>query len=91
MRDTFEGRGFLPVHNWPSVFHHKERNLLFMVYVEDFKMSGPAEHMAKTWDELSKRIAMDKPGLVGKCLGCHHHVRPGMVKRAGRCKSLNTT
>ena len=72
--------GFEPVFNWPSVFFHKARDLLLMVYVDDFKMSGPAGQMAKTWTEMSSRIQMDDPGAVTKCLGCHHHVRQGVVK-----------
>ena len=50
-----------------------------MVYVGDFKMSGPSGHMAQTWRELSSRIDMDTLGPVAKCLGCHHHVRSGVV------------
>ena len=30
---------------WPSVFYHHELKLLMVVYVDDFKMSGPKESM----------------------------------------------
>ena len=33
--------GFEPVPNWPSVFHHKARNMLLMVYVQDVRPLGP--------------------------------------------------
>ena len=32
---------------WPSVFYHHELRLLMVVYVDDFKMSGPKESMKK--------------------------------------------
>ena len=40
--------GFRPLNvNWPSVYFHDRLRLMLMVYVDDFKMSGPAENMAE--------------------------------------------
>ena len=43
-----------------------------MVYVDDFKMAGPAEHMAKGWDLIRQKVKLEKPSQMGLCLGCHH-------------------
>jgi hypothetical protein len=32
---------------WPSVFFHPQLKLLFVVYVDDFKISGPRVYAAK--------------------------------------------
>ena len=35
---------------WPSVFYHPDLKLLLAVYVDDFKMAGPKQNMAKGWE-----------------------------------------
>ena len=57
---------------WPSVFFHPELKLLMVVYVDDFKMSGPQESIAKGWQIISTKIDMDTPGSVNRYLGCDH-------------------
>ena len=57
---------------WPSVFFHPELKLLLVVYVDDFKMSGPKENMSKGWSLIASKIDMDTPGEVNRYLGCDH-------------------
>ena len=57
---------------WPSVFFHDRLKLLLVVYVDDLKMSGPKESMQRGWELIGSRIDMDKPGTVGRYLGCDH-------------------
>ena len=57
---------------WPSVFFHPELKLLLVVYVDDFKMSGPKESMSKGWELVGSRIDMDVPTDIGRYLGCDH-------------------
>ena len=59
---------------WPSVFFHPELKLLLVVYVDDFKMSGPKENMSKGWSLIASKIDMDTPGEVNRYLGCDHVV-----------------
>ena len=59
---------------WPSVFYHPELKLLFVVYVDDFKMSGPKENVSKGWSLIASKLDMDKPGEVNRYLGCDHIV-----------------
>ena len=64
--------GFEPVFNWPSVFYHKARNLLVMVYGDDFKMSGPTKNMKTAWDLLRRGVKTDDPKSIDRYLGCIH-------------------
>ena len=57
---------------WPSVFFHPELKLLLVVYVDDFKMSGPKESMSKGWELIGSKIDMDTPTVIGRYLGCDH-------------------
>ena len=57
---------------WPSVFFHPTLRLLLAVYVDDFKMAGPKENLAKGWELIGSRIDMDTPTPIGRYLGCEH-------------------
>jgi hypothetical protein len=35
--------------DWPSVFFHPALKLLLSIYVDDFKLAGPTENLAKGW------------------------------------------
>eukprot|EP00971_Amphidinium_carterae_P296610 5892207-Amphidinium_carterae.1 len=39
--------GFEPVPEWPSVFYHAKNDCMLVVYVDDFKMAGPAHLVPK--------------------------------------------
>ena len=41
--------GFVAVPNWPSTFRHPQLDLLLTVYVDDFKLGGPAGNLEKGW------------------------------------------
>ena len=62
---------------WPSVFFHPELKFLLVVYVDDFKMSGPKESMSKGWELVGSRIDMDVPTDIGRYLD---HVQELQVK-----------
>ena len=57
---------------WPSVFFHPKLKLLLVVYVDDFKMSGPKESMKKGWELIGSKIDMDTPTEANRYLGCDH-------------------
>ena len=63
--------GVTRVLDWSSMYWHKLK-LLLMVYVEDFKMTGPIENMNKGWELIRISIKTDEPSPPGKCLGCNH-------------------
>ena len=66
--------GFLMIDGdlWPSVFWHPELKLLMVVYVDDFKMSGPKENLPKGWKLIGERVDMDTPCACNRYLGCDH-------------------
>ena len=68
--------GFRAVHPecWPSIFWHAELSLLLAVYVDDFKLAGPASNHEKGWQLIGTHIDMDTPEDVGRYLGCDHIV-----------------
>ena len=71
--------GFEPIENWPSMFFHSELQLMLMVYVDDFEMSGPAKNLADGWKRIRSGLDIDDPVLVDRCLGCHHKQMKGEV------------
>ena len=71
--------GFEVVENWRSVYYHPRLRLLLMVYVDDFKMSGPKQTLAGGWKltrgtNSTPGLKIVEPGPFGKCLGCVHRV-----------------
>ena len=67
--------GFTPVPDWNNMYWHNKLKLLFMVYVDDFKMSGPIGNMNKEWEHIRTSIKTDEPSPPGKCLGCNHVIK----------------
>ena len=41
---------------WPACYFHKGLHLLLVVYVDDFKLSGPTAFMSPGWKLLRKRF-----------------------------------
>ena len=65
--------GFHPVPGWNSVYYNRDRGIILMTYVDDFKMSGPCKHVKAAWVELQKHINMEEPKPIDKYLGCNHN------------------
>ena len=54
--------GFEPLgESWPCAYFHPTTKMLLIVYVDDMKLAGPAEHMAETWKPLGKNIKLEIP------------------------------
>ena len=64
--------GFIRVPEWPSVFYHPKYKLFLVVYVDDFKMSGPSESFSIGWDLIGRVITMEPPNTLKRYLGCEH-------------------
>ena len=47
--DQLKTVGWMPVlpETWQSIFYHAELDLLLVIYVDDFKMAGPAQNLNK--------------------------------------------
>lgn len=69
--------GFRPIDkkkHWRSVFWHGDLRLMLVVYVDDFKLAGPSNNLAKGWSLIGKKITMGEQGPVGRYLGCQHTI-----------------
>ncbi len=76
--------GFVAVSNWRSCCFHPLLKLSLIVYVDDFKMAGPADSMEKGWALLRPLIKMDEPTPFNHFLGCTHI--EGVVELVGKEK-----
>ena len=66
-------QGFEPIPDWPSCYFHPKYKLFLMVYVDDFKLAGPEEHLEKGWDLIRRSgLIIEKPTGPGLFLGCVH-------------------
>ena len=61
------------------MFWNEELSLMLMVYVDDFKMSGPEKNLKEGWKRIRQGLDIDDPVLVDRCLGCHHKQLKGEV------------
>jgi hypothetical protein len=66
--------GFVPIDDWRSCFFHPKWNMFLVVYVDDFKLAGPAKHMAEAWVAIRQGIVMEDPAPAGLYLGCKHEL-----------------
>ena len=65
--------GFRPVHEtWPSCYFHKDLGLFLVVYVDDFKLSGPQKHLKQGWRLLRRYLNIEPEQPLGLYLGCQH-------------------
>ena len=46
--------------------------MLLTVYVDDFKVAGPAKNLEEVWKLIKDVIDIEKPAEVGHYLGCLH-------------------
>ena len=56
--------------DWPSMCYYSKLNLLLVVYVDDFKMSGPEGNLAKRWSMLRSLLNIEPETDLGMRLGC---------------------
>ncbi|OLP98785.1 hypothetical protein AK812_SmicGene18734 [Symbiodinium microadriaticum] len=89
--------GWVPVlpDIWQSIFYHPELDLLLVVYVDDFKMAGPKDNLAKGWEGISKVLDMDPAEPLGRTAfplvpSSEEEVRLAIAARKGRFKGTDT-
>ena len=67
-------QGFEPVPYWRSCYWHAVLSLFLVVYVDDFKMSGPKQSVKKGWTMIQQGVRIGAPEPVNLYLGCYHRV-----------------
>ena len=68
---------------WSSCFFHAKLKLYLVVYIDDFKLAGPAENMEKGWELIRRDIQMEDPHPMQLYLGCLHKRFEGYVEGVG--------
>ena len=83
--------GFVPVGDeWPSLFYHKGMKLLLAVYVDDLKMAGPKQNLAKGWELLRTRLRLEPGGTEVNTVTCDMETYLDMtVKKVSGLKESN--
>ena len=65
--------GFISVPNWSSCFKHPKLKLILLVYVDDFKLSGPTKSLPIGWRLfVDSGIVLEEELPPGLFLGCIH-------------------
>ena len=63
--------GFKPIgEEWPSMYFHDELKLLLVIDVDDVKLAGPSENLAKGWEMLRTVLRIEPETDLGLYLGC---------------------
>eukprot|EP00959_Pyramimonas_sp_CCMP1952_P121577 2542275-Pyramimonas_sp.AAC.1 len=63
--------GFEPIPGWECVWRHNKLGLRLSVYVDDFKLAGPAINLQAGWDHIRKSgTDLDPPTPYSQYLGC---------------------
>ena len=56
---SLQSVGFEPIINWPSCYVHKGLELLLIVYVDDFKLSGRASSLTEGWKLIRTHLEVE--------------------------------
>ena len=51
--------GFERIPHWPACYWHPVLEIFLSIYVDDFKMAGPKDHLKPTWAALRKHLDLD--------------------------------
>ena len=58
--------GWTLIEGWESTYRHERLGLVLSIYVDDFKMAGRAENLAKGWASITNAgIRIDPPTPLG--------------------------
>ena len=71
-KEQLESVGFREIPDWKSCFWHDKLKLFLVVYVDDFKLSGPKNALPIGWSLIRSKIKTDDPTPAGRYLGCDH-------------------
>ena len=66
---------FTPIESWQSCYWHDDLKLLLVVYVDDFKLAGPENNLARGWKLIRERLTLEEPTEANLYLGYFHETR----------------
>ena len=56
---------------------------MLTVYVDDFKLVGPAANITEGWRLIRKGIITGEPEPIGRYLGCEHRMINATISQGG--------
>jgi hypothetical protein len=65
--------GFTPISDWRSCCFHPKLQLFLVVYVDDFKLAGPARNLPTGWELIRQKVRMESPTPLGKWTYSDHY------------------
>ena len=66
-----------------SVYWHPKFKSVLILYVDDFRISGPKSSMQAAWASIRKHIRTGEPEPSGKFLGCDHKLSQKVIPAGG--------
>ena len=72
--------GFVPIGEcgeWRSCYYYAEMQIFLVIYVDDFKASGPRANLPGFWTKLGKLVELTDVAPVTTYLGCLHETLDG--------------
>jgi hypothetical protein len=73
--EALKKHGFQTIDAWQSCYWHPTLRLSLVVYVDDFKLSGPTASVAEGWHLIRSLLRVGDPEPAGLYLGCRHILR----------------
>lgn len=59
-----------------------------MVYVDDFKLSGPKGNLAKGWALIRENLVLERPSELDSCLGRVHRLFELALKDGTKVRAM---
>ena len=81
--------GFAVIPEWRSCYWHQEHKCFLVVYVDDFKLAGPAQGLAACWRLIAQGLQIGEPEPTGLYLGCRHIVKERALVAGGAFIALH--
>lgn len=79
---------FLPIPNWASCYYHADLDLFLVVYVDDFKLIGPAKNLAEGRKKIGLDPKLDAPTKLGLFLRCIHRPFTTTLKDGSKVRGI---
>ena len=68
---------------WQSIFRHDGLDLILVVYVDEFKMAGPKNNLAKGWAGIRSVVDLGEPEHCDRYFGCMRVEKNGIKLPTG--------
>ena len=78
-----EGWTAVSVDAFRSVYWHKVLKTILVLYVDDFRISGPTTSMKRAWETITRHVKLGEIEESAKFLGCQHSLSSQIIPAGG--------